>query len=128
MRPTPNSRVEPFRATDPAEWGRYASHAGYGNNGFFIIPCPGTRTDLQVIASDGAGWEHVSASLKVRTPTWTEMCFLKDLFWGEEETVLQLHPPRSRYVNNHPYCLHLWKPVGIEIALPPTWTVGIVTG
>jgi hypothetical protein len=90
MRPTPNSRVEPHRIEHPFAG---ASDATYGNNGAFLIPSPGTRAMLQVIASDGAGWEHVSVSLKVRLPTWTEMSYVKDLFWGEEETVLQLHPP-----------------------------------
>lgn len=52
------------------------------------------------------------------------MCFIKDLFWDEDDTVIQFHPPRSEYVNCHPHCLHLWRPIGIEIATPPKWMVG----
>jgi hypothetical protein len=43
---------------------------------------------------------------------------IKDIFWGEEEAVMQIHPPASEYVNIHPYCLHLWKPIGIEFPRP----------
>lgn len=46
------------------------------------------------------------------------MCFIKDLFWGEEEVVMQLHPAKSQYVNQHDYCLHLWRPKTIAIPLP----------
>jgi hypothetical protein len=47
------------------------------------------------------------------------MCFVKDLFWREDECVIQYHPPKSEYVNLHPYTLHLWRPVNIELPLPP---------
>ncbi len=93
-----------------------------GNNGCFQIPFE--SYSFIVIASDGAGWEHVSVSLKNRTPNWKEMCFIKDLFWDEEETVVQFHPPRSQYVNQHPNCLHLWKPIGEIIKTPPSILVG----
>jgi hypothetical protein len=88
--------------------------------------------ELTVIASDGdkdAGieWEHVSVSCSTRCPNWIEMDFVKGLFWDDEETVMQLHPPRSKWINNHSYCLHLWKPWNIEIPLPPDITVGIKT-
>ena len=43
-----------------------------------------------------------------------------------EEAVVQIHPPRSEYVNFHETCLHLWKPVGREVELPPAWMVGPV--
>lgn len=86
-----------------------------GPYGAFVIqgPC-GER--LVIIANDAPagdvaalGWEHVSVSTRRRAPNWTEMCFVKDLFWDEEEAVVQFHPPRSQYVNIFPYCLHLWR-------------------
>lgn len=52
------------------------------------------------------------------------MCLVKSIFWDDEDAVMQLHPPRSEWVNNHRYCLHLWRPVGVEIPLPPSWMVG----
>ena len=39
--------------------------------------------------------------------------------YGEDERVMQFHPPKSEYINNYPYCLHLWKPVDTEIPHPP---------
>jgi hypothetical protein len=54
------------------------------------------------------------------------MCFIKDTFWDGEDCVMQLHPPRSEYVNNHPYCLHLWRPTdGRVIPQPPSIFVGV---
>lgn len=109
--------------------GRLASDNLFGNNGAFEIPLS-NRTMAFVIASDGAGWEHVSVSLvsdgKERTPTWAEMCKIKDMFWHETETVVQYHPPKELYVDNHKHTLHLWKPIGIEIPLPDTYLVGFL--
>lgn len=102
-----------------------------GNNGVFVIPHNKIRhCYFQVIASDGEGWEHVSVILVSqknlkRCPTWQEMCYIKDLFWEDDKTVVQYHPPKSEYVNNHPHCLHLWRPVGIELPLPDSILVGI---
>lgn len=112
--------------------GALASSDSDGNNGAFMIEGPlGTLT---VIASDGAGWaesgltgpawEHVSVSTPHRTPTWKEMCFIKSLFWGDDVVVMQLHPRRDDYVNNHNHCLHLWRPTVGEIPVPPNITVG----
>ena len=101
-----------------------------GNNGWFLIPLS-KSVDAVCIASDGEGWEHVSVTIRdekkkiKRTPTWAEMCKIKDIFWSEDETVIQYHPPKSEYVNNHKHCLHLWKPMGYEIPLPPTELIGI---
>lgn len=89
---------------------------------------------LRVIASDATdwdavgypppAWEHVSVSLPHRCPTWEELEYVKSLWWKDSETVMQLHVPRERHINCHPFCLHLWKPVGVEIPLPPLSTVG----
>jgi hypothetical protein len=107
--------------------GPVASDNSYGNNGAFLVRSLKLGVVLTVIASDGEGWEHVSVSTPTRCPTWEEMCYIKSLFWGEEEeTVMQLHPPNSQSINNHAYCLHLWKPTGAEavIPLPPAHMVG----
>lgn len=93
-----------------------------GNNGVFIVPYRSGvyKVNLGCIASDGAGWEHVSVSRPdKKIPDWHIMCFIKDLFWDGEDAVMQLHPPKSRYVNNHPGVLHLWRPMGVEIPQPP---------
>jgi hypothetical protein len=97
--------------------------------GLFLLDRPPMRRPIRAMVSDGGdwaamgydppAWEHVSVSLADRCPTWEEMEWVRTLFWDEEETVLQLHVPRSRWVNCHRFCLHLWKPVGIDIPLPP---------
>lgn len=83
------------------------------------------KQEFQVIASNGYGWDHVSVILRdvgtadtVRCPTWEEMCFVKSLFWDEEEEVVQYHPRKSEYKDTHPHCLHLWRPNGILTQLP----------
>lgn len=72
-----------------------------------------------VIASHGGGWDHISVSLDNRTPSWKEMCYLKNLFFGKDSLVVQYHPPEANYKNYHPYCLHLWRPHDNHIQLPP---------
>ena len=101
--------------------GKLASTARDGNNGAFMIPYKnkeGGRYWLRVIANDVEGWEHVSVSLAHRIPYWEEMCVIKDLFWDAEDCVVQYHPPKSEYVNTHPYVLHLWRPIGREYIRP----------
>lgn len=71
----------------------------------------GVRCSL-VVGDNEDGWEHVSIELYARRlPTWEEMCYVKDLFWDEEEEVVQIHPKKSQYVNMTE-ALHLWRPAG----------------
>lgn len=95
-----------------------------GCNGLFFVNLPKFKK-LKVVVSDGGGWDHVSVSLSDRCPTWEEMCLIKDLFFEEEETVVQFHPSKSEHVNNHPYCLHLWKRQATPYELPPSIFTGI---
>ena len=104
--------------------GPLASNAAFGLHGAFIVDGPCAH-DLSIIASDGTdpeaqGWEHVSVKCRNRCPNWQEMSFVKDLFWADDECVIQYHPPKADYVNVHPYVLHLWKPVDHNIPTPPT--------
>jgi hypothetical protein len=69
-------------------------------------------------------WEHVSVSTKTRCPTWKEMSWVKDLFFDDEEIVIQYHPRKADYVNVHPFCLHLWRPITATIPTPPPLAVG----
>lgn len=104
--------------------GPLASTDNAGNNGAFIIPSAPGRFQLTIIASDGEDWEHVSVSTPVRCPTWEEMCFVKQLFWSDDDCVIQYHPPKSEYINQHPFCLHLWRKAGSEFETPPSYLVG----
>lgn len=115
---TNNSEIEKYRVRT----GKIASSEIDGNNGYFILP--GVKNGkLLAIVSDGGGWEHVSVSpMDARgraCPTWREMCYVKDIFWGADEWVIQYHPAASRYVNIYPNVLHLWKPVNVLIPTPP---------
>lgn len=113
-------------ATKEALVQRLAAYENTGLDGFAAyLNHPSYKPEAVVIvASWGGGWEHVSVSLARRCPTWEEMCMIKDIFWGEEECVVEYHPPRSQYVNRHPYCLHLWKKIGEEFETPPKEYVG----
>lgn len=104
--------------------GPLGSDASAGNNGAFFIPRNKSSVPLKVIASDGLQWEHVSVSLPDRSPTWEEMCKIKTLFWDPEDVVIQYHPGHSDYINNHPYCLHLWRPVNQSLPVPDPLMVG----
>lgn len=83
---------------------------------------------LHFIFSKGLEWEHLSVSTPVKTPTWEQMCKMKEIFWGDDEVCMELHPKKEEYVNMHPYCLHIWKPIGVEIPTPPSILVGIRKG
>lgn len=97
---------------------------GDAGNGCFEIRINGKKP-FHVIASNGDGWEHVSASCQYLTPTWDEMCVVKALFFTPKEWVIQFHPSESEYVNNHPYCLHLWRPISVEFPTPPSILTGV---
>ena len=119
------------------------STAADGNNGAFYLESPEPGWRLALICSDGTAdpslpaWEHVSvhafrdgtrefSTVKMRTPTWKEMAYVKDLCWDGEDVVMQLHPRKSEYVNNHPHVLHLWRPVDATIPTPPSIFVGVL--
>jgi hypothetical protein len=114
--------------------GPMATDASCGNNGAFVIPEGPLKRQLFIIAADGTekeaghiadGWEHVSVhavSLDGKgsyVPMWAEMEYIARLFWDDEDTIIQLHPPRSRWINNHPNVLHLWRSCNHAIPLPP---------
>jgi hypothetical protein len=73
-----------------------------------------------IVDVNNENWEHVSVSVpgNARCPTWEEMCFIKDTFWNDEDCVVQFHPPKSQYVNVHPYVLHLWRHKHINFLTP----------
>lgn len=115
--------------SDRVKTGDFATTERDGNNGLFLIPC---GSDLiQCIVSDGLGWEHVSVTVRVKgrqkyeIPTWEIMCWMKEVYWDDEDVVVQYHPKKSEYVNNHPYVLHLWRPTELVLPVPDSLLVGI---
>lgn len=80
---------------------------------------------LLIIATSAGGWDHVSVSRKDRCPTWEEMELIKRIFFERDECAMQLHVPVKEHINNHPYCLHIWRPLYEDIPRPPAQFVGI---
>jgi hypothetical protein len=107
--------------------GEYGTTEHDGLTGAFEIVGP-TGRHLRILSSgtgpDAEGWEHVSVSTERRIPNWIEMCFVKNLFWREDECAVQYHPAKSEYVNHHPNCLHIWKPINAVMPTPPSIFVG----
>lgn len=83
-----------------------------------------TNKRLNFIFSYQLGWEHLSVSMPSKTPSWEQMCRMKDIFWNEEEACVQYHPKKEDYVNMHPHCLHIWKPTDEALPTPPHFLVG----
>lgn len=74
------------------------------------------------------GWEHLSVSFDDMLPDWNYMQEMKEMFWKDDEECFQLHPKKDNYINNHNYCLHIWKPLEQQIPIPPTILVGFRPG
>ena len=108
---------------------KYIQIVQEGRDGFGgIVYDKKTRTKLNFILSWGAGWEHCSVSITdryKRCPSWEQMCFIKDSFWNDDECCVEYHPAKKDYVNNHEYCLHIWKPIDQEIPTPPSLMIGL---
>ena len=77
-------------------------------------------TGSVVFGYEEGGLEHVSVSPKRKSiiPSWPDMCKVKDIFFEEEETVVQIHPAKSQYIHGvgigkdrRENALHLWRPV-----------------
>lgn len=84
-------------------------------SGYITLP-RGQKASVCVGRNEG-GMEHVSIQLFVdRLPKWNEMCYIKDLFWKEEEKVVQIHLSKSEYVN-FVEALHLWRPTNGDFSI-----------
>lgn len=79
---------------------------------------------LNFIFSNQLGWEHLSVSMPSRTPSWDQMCMMKDIFWSKDEACVEYHPREEDYVNNHNHCLHIWRPTDETLPIPPSILVG----
>lgn len=101
----------------------------------FVIPCA-IKYLLFVTVNNGLShpdWEHVSVQrINVsdyifqgnlvefpECPSWNEMNSVKDLLFEQEERVVQFHPPKSEYVNEMEYMLHLWRHKTEDFPHPP---------
>lgn len=97
--------------------------------GVFIIPGRVAKgRPLKVIANSGelTGWDHASVTLEgndSKCPSWDEMCVVKNLFWSEDQTVVEFHPAKQDYVNISKGCLHLWHCTSQVFPTPPKFCV-----
>lgn len=119
------------RIATPSIDPKYCSDDSWGFNGMFRLPLHSET--VRCVASDGTDfaedkwkWQHVSVSIEYdkRPPKWNIMCWVKDLFWEPEDWVVQFHPAKSQYVNYHPGCLHLWRPLKEHLPTPLAIMVG----
>ncbi len=101
--------LDAFRVRGKAAIDIYGSE-GDACCGAFVVPSPLDRAPLVVIASNDAGWDHVSVSRKNRCPNWAEMEHIARLFFRDDEAAMQLHVPASEHINIHPNVLHWWRP------------------
>lgn len=107
-------RIRGHTVTDMWGW------EGDGTCGCFEVPSPTDGSAMRVIASTEGGWDHVSVSRERRCPNWPEMERVKRMFFNADEVAVQYHVPLADHVNNHPYCLHIWRPNdGRQIPVPP---------
>lgn len=49
---------------------------------------------------------------------------MKDLFWDEDDLVIQYHPPKKDQVNFCDTCLHLWRWTKGEMPRPNSIEIG----
>lgn len=98
----PNPQIEQYRIEGPKN----------EPIGRFIVPVKlqFSKFKYQVIAGNGGGWDHVSVSNPLHCPHWNVMALIKKMWFRDDETVMELHVPVSVHINQHPNCLHLWRP------------------
>lgn len=78
-------------------------------------------------------WERVSAQLfKItnvkkkqsepadRCLTWKEQCFIKNLFYGPQEVIMQFFPAMTDYIgtDEEEFAVHLWNPLKGQCQVP----------
>ena len=96
-------------------------YGGFGDEkcGVFQMLSPIDGAPLLVIASNDAGWDHISVSRKGRSPNQREMDYVFRIFFAADETAVQYFVPTAEHVNNMPNCLHLWRPHHTALPKPP---------
>lgn len=111
-------KVEAGRICD----GYYGSKTGKPYGAFRLHgPC-GVELMIMVGSArlpEAESWEHVSVSTRDRCPNWTEMTWVKRLFWEPEACVVQFMPPEADYINCHPHTLHMWRSTRVPFPMPP---------
>lgn len=82
----------------------------YKKGGVFYIDLPTGRKATIIVSNEYKG--HVSVSTGELMPMWSEMEYIKQKTFGNNE-VYQIHPKKSEYVNIAEV-LHLWGDIRDE--------------
>lgn len=117
------AELDKWRIAPPHFW---QGRGGPGDSGAGAFDIRRNGITFRVIATTDAlvGWEHVSVSTRKRCPVWEEMDWIANLFFEPDEAAIQFHVPPSDHVNCHPFCLHWWRPLHVELPRPPSILVG----
>lgn len=107
-----------------AGW-RVVEHDDDPDEGGLFAQQSGRALCLQIICSWGGGWDHVSVSFGPTPviPSYQEMEMVRKLCFEPDEVAMQLGVPEGDHVNNHPGCLHWWRPQNEPVPLPPGYMV-----
>ena len=98
--------------------GSYGSTEVDGFNGAFLVPLEGEL--WHVIIADGMGFKHLSITnaQKRMLPNWTVLSRVKDAYCGDDEWAVLYFPAKDDYINDHPFCHHLWTPLNEPLPKP----------
>jgi hypothetical protein len=97
----------------PREW-QVTGRFGDG----FAVQCGGLRAIVDCsVKADGNWWLHLSVSRKSWAPNPEDMRKAKEAFL-RDRYAYAVYPPADRYVNIHPFCLHLWARFDGKPVLP----------
>jgi hypothetical protein len=70
------------------------------------------------VEADGKRWVHFSVARPDRLPAWDELVRVKEQFLGAETTAIQVFAPRSKWINIHERCFHLWVCAEVAPVVP----------
>jgi hypothetical protein len=94
-------------------------YGGFGDDKCGVFEVTYKTNKLFIIATAFDGWDHLSVSLKNRTPNWYEMKYIAKLFFKPHEVAVQYYVPEKDNVNVSDTCLHWWRPHMPHIILMP---------
>lgn len=63
---------------------------------------------LVFVSIDGGNY-HLSISTPDKLPSYEEMKEARYKFCPDEIYMAEIFPPKSEFINVHPYCRHLWQ-------------------
>lgn len=95
---------------------RVVNERGNYIDGYLLLR--GQKKVFTFVCSIESNWEHVSVGIykeRRKTPTWEDMCAVKQIFWADNEEVHQIHPTEEHYIHRVGLIeniLHLWRPLG----------------